>query len=409
MTRPLSLQPVCFRLGVAALIAALPLGCAPSSSQAPSPSQAGLTAASLGSASRFAVLAGSTVTNTGSTTVEGDLGVYPGIAVTGFPPGLLLGGTIHSGDAVAQKAEADVTTAYNVLAGEACKFDKSGQDLGGLTLTRGVYCFTSSAQLTGRLTLDAEGSPDAVFIIQIGSTLTTASNSSVVMKNGGRECNVFWQVGSSATLGTTTAFAGSILALTSITLNTGARVSGNVLSRNGAVTLDTNVIQRANCEGVLDGGVTDGAIAVDAAQSVDLARMQEDAGQASDLRVIAEDAAPACDALVNPVDATVLPDLTVVVRDATPGIDSACCSHSLCDGRYVNLNSDSNHCGCCDTVCALGDSCSNGACVPGCCHDSLCNKVCVDYQSDPGHCGDCSTVCANGQSCSAGKCVDGCK
>ena len=120
----------------------------------------------------------------------------------------------------------------------------TGQDLGGLTLTPGVYCFSSSAQLTGTLTLDAQGNPNAVFIFKIGSTLTTASNSSVVVINTGGNssiaCNVFWQVGSSATLGTGTSFAGNILALTSITLNTGANVSGRVLARNGAVTLDTN-------------------------------------------------------------------------------------------------------------------------------------------------------------------------
>jgi type VI secretion system secreted protein VgrG len=200
----------------------------------------------LGTAQAFAVLGGSTVTNTGSTVVEGDLGVNPGLAVTGFPPGLVTG-TIHAGDAVALQAQTDTTIAYVALAGEAPTADLTGQDLGGKLLTAGVYKFSSSAQLTGALTLDAQGDPNAVFVFQIGSTLTTASNASVVILNGGVDCNVFWQVGSSATLGTTTAFKGNILALTSITLDTGATVSGRALARNGAVTMDTNEVSLLDC------------------------------------------------------------------------------------------------------------------------------------------------------------------
>jgi type VI secretion system secreted protein VgrG len=201
---------------------------------------------SLGTAENFAVLAGSTATNTGSTIVTGDLGVWPGSEVTGFPPGIV-NGTIYPGGAVAQQAQSDVTVAYNDVAGRACNVDLSGTDLGGLTLTEAVYCFSSSAQLTGQLVLDAEGNADALFIFQIGSMLTTASNSSVLVINNGTECNVYWQVGSSATLGTSTAFAGNILALTSITLNTGADVSGRSLARNGAVTMDSNDISAADC------------------------------------------------------------------------------------------------------------------------------------------------------------------
>jgi ice-binding like protein/exosortase sorting signal-containing protein len=192
--------------------------------------------------SSFAVLGGSTVTNTGPTIVTGDLGVSPGSAVTGFPPGIVTGGTIHAADAVAAQAQTELTTVYNNLANAACNTVLTGQDLGGMTLTPGVYCFASSAQLTGTLTLDAQGNPNAVFLFQMGSTLTTASASSVLLINGASSCGVFWQVGSSATLGTGTVLAGNIVALTSITLNTGASVSGRALARNGAVTLDNNQV-----------------------------------------------------------------------------------------------------------------------------------------------------------------------
>ncbi len=205
------------------------------------------TAPGLGAAASYAVLGGQTVTNTGPTTIDGDLGVSPGTAVTGFPPGTVTGGTIHSADANALQAQSDVTTAYNALAAQSCTADLTGQDLGGLTLTEGVYCFSSSAQLTGLLTLNAQGSANAVFVFKMVSTLTTASNASVLVTNGGVDCNVFWQVGSSATIGTGTVFVGNILALTSISLTTGASVSGRALARNGAVTLDTNHVGFEAC------------------------------------------------------------------------------------------------------------------------------------------------------------------
>lgn len=196
----------------------------------------------LGTAQSFSVLAGSTVTNTGPTVISGDLGVWPGTAVTGFGPGVF-GGTLHVNDAVAQQAQSDVTSAYNMLAGWAPTQDLTGQNLGGLTLTPGVYFFSSSAFLTGTLTLDAQGDPDAQFVFQIGSTLITAPSSSVASTNNADGCNVYWQVGSSATLDTDTAFTGNILALASITLNTRASImDGRALARNGAVTMDTNVI-----------------------------------------------------------------------------------------------------------------------------------------------------------------------
>jgi hypothetical protein len=203
----------------------------------------------LGTADTFAVLGGTTVTNTGPTVISGDLGVSPGSAVTGFPPGLVNNGAIHAADAVATQAQADLTTAYDDAAGRTMTADLTGQDLGTVgTLTDGTYRFTSSAQLTGTLTLDGQGNANAVFVFQIGSTLTTASASTVSLINGAQACNVYWQVGSSATLGTTTTFRGTIMALTSIALQTGATiVEGRALARNGAVTLDTNTITRDTC------------------------------------------------------------------------------------------------------------------------------------------------------------------
>jgi hypothetical protein len=205
---------------------------------------------SLGTSQGFAVLGGSTVTNTGPSVITGNLGVSPGSSVTGFPPGIVAGGAVHAGDATAAQAQSDLTTAYNVAAGTPCGVDLTGQDLGGLTLTPNVYCFTTSAQLTGTLTLNLQGNPNAFFLFKIGSTLTTASASSVVLTNSaGASCpsNVFWQVGSSATLGTGSSFGGNILALTSITLTTGAGLNGRALARNGAVTLDTNTVNSSAC------------------------------------------------------------------------------------------------------------------------------------------------------------------
>ncbi len=201
----------------------------------------------LGAASSFAVLGSSTVTNNGPSVISGELGVSPGLAVSGFPPGIVVGGTIHQGDAVAARAQASAGTASTALAGRACDMDLTGQDLGGLTLTPGVYCFSSSAQLTGALTLDALGNPDAEFVFQIGSTLTTASASSVLPLDGADACEVYFQVGSSATLGTTTAFVGTIVAQQSITATTGASVQGRLLALDGAVTLNTNTITRPVC------------------------------------------------------------------------------------------------------------------------------------------------------------------
>ena len=209
-----------------------------------------LFAAVLGTAEGFAALAGGSVTNTGTTLLYGDLGVSPGTSITGFPPGIVVApGQVHATDAVAANAEADATTAYNTLAGLPPTQILTGQDLGGLTLVPGVYKFDSSAQLTGTLTLDAQNDPDAMFVFQIGSTLTTASASSVEIINK-PSCfsNVLWQVGSSATIGTTTTFNGAIIALASVSLNNGATITvGNAIALTGSVTMQGNTISIGQC------------------------------------------------------------------------------------------------------------------------------------------------------------------
>src|SRR6195256_807249 len=246
-------RAVLTRLGsgafVLAVVSSRLLPAATASSQAP---------VGLGTADSFAVLAGSTITNTGPTTITGDLGLSPGTAVTGLPS-ITLHGAVHATDAVAGQAPSDLVTAYNDAANRPPDAN-SPADLAGRSLTPGVYRSASSLGLTGDLTLDGHGDPSAVFIFQVGSTLTTASGSRVVLLDGAQACNVYWQVGSSATLGTGSSFRGNILALTSITLTTGATVEGRTLARNGAVTLDTNTITRPSCSPATTGspGTTGG-------------------------------------------------------------------------------------------------------------------------------------------------------
>lgn len=204
------------------------------------------TPVDLGTAGTYSVLGGQTVTNTGPTVLSDNVGVSPGTAITGFPPGVALGDT-HSANAHSLQAQSDLTIAYNDAAGQAPDESISG-DLGGLTLEPGVYNASSSIGLTGTVTLDAQGDPDAVFIFQVGSTLTTASASTVALLNDAQACNVFWQIGSSATLGTNTTFVGTIMALTSISVTTGTTVDGRALARNGSVTLDSNIFTQSACE-----------------------------------------------------------------------------------------------------------------------------------------------------------------
>ena len=194
----------------------------------------------LGTAASFHVLAGTTVTSTGATVVNGDLGVSPGTAVTGFPPGIV-SGTIHTADAVAAQAQLDLTAAYNDAAGRTVGVITVAGNLGGQTLAPGLYSSASSLEISsGDLRLDAQGDPNAVWIFQTGSTLVTSTSRQVLLINGALAANVFWQVGSSATIGVSSVFKGTILAYQSITLSTGAALDGRALARNGAVTLDAN-------------------------------------------------------------------------------------------------------------------------------------------------------------------------
>jgi hypothetical protein len=202
-----------------------------------------MSGVALGSTTSLAILAGSGITSTGATVVTGDMGLSPGSSIIGFPPGIL-NGTPHINDEISNQAKVDLTAAYNDLAGRTSTdiVTLSG-NIGGLTLTPGLYKSTSSLAISsGDLTFDAKGNANAVFIIQMASTLTTTSGRQVILSGGASASNIFWQVGTSATFGTTSVFKGTVIAMQSITFNTGATLDGKAFAREGAVTMAGNTI-----------------------------------------------------------------------------------------------------------------------------------------------------------------------
>jgi Ice-binding-like len=302
------------RIVASVIFAALPL--CPSSTLA-------AVAPSLGNAQSFAVLAATGVSNTGSSVITGDLGIAPGLAVsvTGFPPGIVIGGMIHAGavtpDLVAAGAQLDASAAFSAI-DQPCNttYPPGNKDLGGLTLTPGVYCSMSSFSLTGTLTLNAGGNPDAVWIFKMpASTLTTATDSVVRVINGGQNCNVFWRVGSSATLGTRTTFIGTIIANTTITLDMGASVSGRALALNGALTLDTNNLFATVCSGVPP------SVAPTLGKAFDPATINAGAGNVSTLTITLSNPNTSVATLSTALIDTLPPGVTIA---ATPNGSTTC-------------------------------------------------------------------------------------
>ena len=223
----------------------------------------------LGSAATFGVLAATTVTTIPTTVVDGDLGVYPGNTVTGSPT---VNGTLHLGDPAAGQAQLDLTIAYNDAAGRTVGAVLVAGNLGGQTLTPGLYKSSSSLEISsGDLTLDAQADANAVFIFQIASTLITTVGRQVILSGGAQSANVYWQVGSSATIGGSSAFKGTIMADQSITLNTAATLDGRALARNGAVALDANAITAPNPTTLVSAAAVTGPYTVAAGQSTGLA------------------------------------------------------------------------------------------------------------------------------------------
>jgi hypothetical protein len=352
-----------------------------SSRAAQSQSSASLSPApSLGSAASFSVLGGETVTNVGPSTLSGDLGVSPGSATTGFPPGQLIPpAKRHAADTEAAQAQSDVGAAYDLLASAKCTADMSGKDLGARTLSAGVYCFSSETQLTGTLVLDAKFQANALFVFKMVSKLTAAGSASVRLINGAKPCNVFWIVGSSATIGTNASFAGNILALTSIALKSGASLNGRALARRGEVTLSSNRIRSEECqaeEGGEELACCSGAKACN--------------GACSDLTTDANN----CGACGKSCAAS---------QVCTAGACAACPQNrTQCQDQCADLQFDPFNCGACGKVCAASESCLAGAC--GACDGTVCDNTCVELRTDSANCGACGKTCAEEECCNAGSC-----
>ena len=350
-------------------------------SAAPEKTAAGLvnTTSVLGTAQTFAVLAGTTVTNTGPSVINDSVGVHPGSAITGFPPGLLTAGALHSADNAALQAQSDATAAYLELAARPCQFQLTGQDLGGMNLKAGVYCFTSEAQLTGTLVLDAENRADAIFVFKIVSKLTTASGASVRLINNASPCNVFWQVGSSAVIGTNSGFVGNILALTSISLETGASLRGRALARNGAVTLSSNQIADSTC------------------QDTTVAACCDDSSLCGGACFNLHNDANHCGACGTHCSASEVCNGGACVACASP--------RTQCQAQCADLTSDPFNCGACGNTCAGSETCVAGACST--CQAKLCANICVETRTDRNNCGACGNTCETGQCCHDGACTRG--
>ena len=399
MTRSHSLERRLFlALSSLAVAAACGSGLAPAGGPHASKSKSAVDGSPLlGTAQNFAVLAGTTVTNAGPSVLDADVGVSPGSAVTGFPPGLTAG-TIHTADAVALQAQNDLGGAYDNLAGWLCDVPLTGQDLGGKTLTRATYCFTSEAQLTGTLVLDGEGQSDATFVFQVASKLTVASGASVVLINGASPCNVYWQVGSSATIGTGSTFAGSILALTSIAVQTGASIDGRALARNGAVTLDTNRINASNC-GVSGGdGGTGG---VDGGTDTDGGTVVGENGECCAGSSLCGDT---CFNLTNDANHCGSCEISCSASQVCSGGACTACppQDTQCKDQCANLSNDNDNCGACGHACPASQICISGSCGP--CDGNLCSNVCVYFSDDRNNCGACGNVCGDDQCCTNGSC-----
>lgn len=380
-----------------ALLAALQLGCNQSA-----PRIAGPTAPPLPEGEPFAALAATILTNAGASTVIGDLGIYPGVTLKGFPPGKI-SGTPHVADSSAQQAQWDAAAAYDFIAAQPCDVYLTGQDLGTRTLTPAVYCTTlANAQLTGTLTLDAGGDPNALFVFQIAGTLATAPNSSVVVRNGASPCRVFWQVGASATLGAASQFAGTLIGLADITLANDVTVNGRVLARSGALTLSRDHIDLSACAGPSHSSDGDAGNAATDGGTGDAA--EADAGNcySSVFGTMCENH---CVNLRS--DSANCGECGHACPDGLPCLAAFCgtCPGTICEGWCVDLNYDRHHCGRCGNPCGPNEACNRGTCEPLTCQGgAICSGACVNLATDSSNCGACGNVCDPLNACLGGAC-----